>query len=110
MKQIIFALALISLSAASAVAVDRQTTLLRITGNLDANSSFTAGIPPLGSSFAEYTAAAQFVATGEVRDTLLAAHAISFYFYHTAVNSWTVVVVVNGSEVGAVNPTDERCV
>ena len=109
MKQIIFAFALIALGAGPAVAVDRQTTLLRISGNLDANSQFTvvAAIPSAGSAFAGYAAAAQFIATGEVRDSLLAAHVISFYFYHTAVNSWTAVVVTDGSNFGDGNPTGE---
>lgn len=107
MKQILLALALIVLGAGQARAIDRQTTLLRVTGNLDANSPITGGIPPFGASAADYAAAAQFSAMGEVRDSLLAPHVVSFYFYHTAVNSWTVVAVVNGSEVGGVNSTDE---
>ncbi len=107
MKRIVLALALIALSAMPAVAVDRQTTQLRISGNLDASSPITGGIPPSGSTAADYAAAAQFSASGEVRDSLLAGHVVSFYFYHTGVNAWTVVVVVNGSDVGAVNPTAE---
>lgn len=100
MKQIIFALALISFGAIPAAAVERQTYLLRISGNLDATAAITPGIPLPGATFADFAAAAQFSATGEVRDSLLAAHTISIYFFHTAVNQWTVVLVAEGSELG----------
>ncbi len=107
MKQIFFSLALISLLATPATAVDRQTTLLRVTGNLDAGSAFTGGIPSAGATFADYAAAAQFSATAEVRDSLLASHVVSIFFYHAGVNAWTVVAAVNGSEVGIGGPTAE---
>lgn len=105
MKQIFFAFALISLVAVPAMAVDRQTTLLRISGNLDANSPITSGIPIAASTAAQYAAAAQFSATGEVRDSLLATHIVSIYFYHTAANLWAVVVTADGGDLGGVAGT-----
>ena len=107
MKQLLLALVLIAFEGASAAADDRQTTLLRISGNLDASSPFASGLPAAGSAFDAYATAAQFAAIAEVRDGLLAVHTISIFFYHTAANAWDVVAVVPGSDLGSANPTGE---
>ena len=81
------------------------TSTVTFSGNLDASSDLTAGIPAAGSTFAQYNNAAQFSTFVDVYDSLGEPHTATVFFYHTATSpaSWTAVAVVDAGEVGGVD-------
>lgn len=86
------------------------TNAVTISGNVDASSDqiLVADIPvttmagaAAGSltTYAELNDAAEFSTVVEVFDSLGASHTVSFFFFHTGVNEYTVRGYVNSEEV-----------
>ena len=76
-----------------------DTVCVVIAGNLDASSSLIESIPANPASFSELADAASFSTFVEVSDSLLAAHTVTVYFFHTGTNQWQVNAYVDGSDV-----------
>lgn len=70
-----------------------------LVGNLDSTSAVTT--PPTNpESFSDLSGAAKFSATSEVIDSLGESHTVSYYFFKTANNTWTVQGFIDAGEVG----------
>ncbi len=75
------------------------TTTLSMTGNLSSTSDITAA-PAAPASFRELNAAANFITSTETVDSQGAAHVVSYAFFKTAANTFTVQAYVDGGDVG----------
>lgn len=98
-----------------------STTEVVVAGNVDARADeiAVASIPAVGlagsgtstgNSYTELNDAAEFSTVVDVFDTLGAAHTITFFFFHTDANEYTVRGYVNSEEVdpGGGTPGEAR--
>ena len=78
-----------------------DSTVVSITGNLDASSAAAPTIPiPDGSTAAALAAGYSYATTVDVFDSLGAQHTITYAFFKTGVaNQWTVAAYADGADV-----------
>lgn len=86
------------------------TNTVTISGNVDASAdtvlaadipvtSMAGAAPASATTYADLNDAAEFSTVVEVFDSLGASHTVSFFFFHTDVNEYTVRAYVNSDEV-----------
>ncbi|HQH28821.1 MAG TPA: flagellar basal body FlgE domain-containing protein, partial [Oligoflexia bacterium] len=87
-----------------------ETRTLTAAGNLDANSDILIGgaatIPACDGTtdFLDLASTAEFSTSIDVFDSLGTQHAVTLYFFHTALNEWVVRAVVPAGDVMAGGP------
>ena len=93
------ATALSSLNLYNLGTASTATTQASMVGNVNASSETTA--PPTNpQSFSEIRAAASYIGSLTVNDSLGATHDIAVAFFKTGANTWTAQAFIDGSEVG----------